>query len=495
MQISFDHQQAATRGEPATTSGAQVLIVLFVLSLLIPSSWEIAGLRLDTARIYALCVVIPLAARWLAQEAGRPLTVDLLILFHGFWIVLTMLVNHGPGRIAFAGMNVVELLSGYLVGRILIKSPATFKFLFQVLILVIVALLPFAILEMYNGRALLQEIFRSFLGSAHVDIDHPPRWGLHRAQVVMQHPILWGVFTAIVVANAFYIWRDRLPAAVARAGVAALTCFSSMASGAVLNMLLQALIIFWGWITNGAWKILLAVATFSYVFLSFASNRGPIVLMIETITFNASTGWTRIHIWRNGIDDALANPIFGIGLHEHTRPHWLTASVDNFWLLMMMRHGFVGFGVLAAALAWHIWKVATAKGLSAYECRLREGYLIALIALIFSLATVHFWGPPYLLMFAYIGAGVWFYSDRDGVPVMTAAVDNADQDARVITGERRARDLPFARSFSASEARPTNLPRNRSSFAAFSTPSLSSNARATKSSFSRCGRPLNRRMF
>jgi hypothetical protein len=496
MQTTLDQHRikpsAMDHAAAAGTHGARVLVTLFVLSLMIPSSWEIVGLRLDTARIYALCLVIPLAMRWLAQEAGRPLTIDILILLHGFWIVVTMVVNHGPARIAFAGMNVVELICGYLVGRILIRDPASFRFLFQALLLALVILLPFALLEMSNGRALLQEAFRSLLGSAHGDVDNPARWGLHRAQTVMQHPILWGVFSAIVIANVFYIWRDRLPAAVSRAGAAALACFSSVSSGAVLNILIQIILIGWGWATNGAWKLLTVAFVSVYVFLTFASNRGPIVIMVETLTFSANTGWTRIHIWRHGIDDVLANPIFGIGLHEHTRPFWLTASVDNFWLVMMLRHGLLGFGLLAAALAWHIWKVTTAKGLSPYERRLREGYMIALAALIFSLSTVHFWGPPYLLMFAYIGAGVWFYADRKGVPASAVSViGDADEDVLASADEAPVGDMPFARRFNETQTSRQSLPNTRSS------PSIDKsqqppNARAKLRSFSRSDRHLDR---
>jgi hypothetical protein len=483
----IDHAPAAG------TLAARVLVALFVLSLMIPSSWEIVGLRLDTARIYALCLVIPLAMRWLAQEAGRPLPIDILILLHGFWIVVTMVVNHGPARIAFAGMNVVELLCGYLVGRILIRDPASFRFLFQALLMALIILLPFALFEMSNGRALLQEAFRSLLGSAHSDVDHPPRWGFYRAQTVMQHPILWGVFSAIVIANVFYIWRDRLPAAVCRAGVAGLACFSSMSAGAALNLLVQVLLIGWGWATNGAWKLLMVAFVSVYVFLSVASNRGPIVIMVETLTFSANTGWARIHIWRHGIDDVLANPIFGIGLNEHTRPFWLTSSVDNFWLVMMLRHGLLGFGLLAAALAWHIWKVTTAKGLSPYERRLREGYIIALAALIFSLATVHFWGPPYLLMFAYIGAGVWFYAGREGLPASEASVGK-DTDENVLIGDGHAntQDLPFARNLSGPKARGQDLPCAQTS-SSIDTSQECPNAHDRLSVFSRSERPLDRR--
>jgi hypothetical protein len=442
--------------------GARVLVALFVLSLLIPSSFQIAGLRLDAARTYALCMIIPFGMRWLAQDVGRPLPLDLLLMLHGFWIIVSLAVHHGTEQLALGAMTVVELFCGFLVGRILIRDATSFKFLFRVLLAALVVLLPFALLEMNNGRALLQEFFRSVLGNAHSDVYHPPRMGLYRAQTVMQHPILWGCFSAIVVANAYYVWRDRLPIAFALAGVAALACVSSMSSGAVLNLIIQFFLMLWSWLTKGAWKSLMLGFGAVYVFLSVASNRGPIVLMVTYLTFSPATGWGRIHIWNYGIDDALANPIFGIGLNDWSRPFWLASSIDNFWLLMMMRYGFVGFGLLAAALAWHIWKVVTAKGLSPYERRLREGYMISLVALLFSLSTVHFWGPPYLLMFAYVGAGVWFYSGPHRVlaPALSPAED-AEEGGAIGGGEVREVDLPFARSFAGSGARPEDHPLSR----------------------------------
>lgn len=463
MQTMLDHQPAtATDPAPvAAAQGARVLIALFVLSLLIPSSWEIAGLRLDTARVYALAMLIPLAMRWLAREAGRPLPVDILILLHGFWIVVSLAANHGTERFALSVMTVVEMFSGYLVGRLLIRDPASFRFLFHILLAALVVLLPFAIAEMIKGQAVLQPIFRSLLGSAHGNIvaDHPPRLGFYRAQTVMSHPILWGVFCAIVVANVFYIWRDRLPGAVVRASLAGLACFSSLSSGAVLNMLAQFQLMLWGWATKGAWRGLMLGFAAVWILLTVATERGPVRLMIVYLAFQSRTGWGRLHIWDHGIDDALRNPIFGIGFHDHTRPAWLTSSVDNFWLLMMMRSGFVGFGLLAAALAWHLWKVATAEGLSAYERRLREGYMIALVALIFSLATVHFWGPPYLLMFAYIGSGVWFYAGRERLSA--ASLPTADEIQGVEPGcirEGSGRELPFARRFAGAAAREPDVP-------------------------------------
>lgn len=397
----------------APSAGVGVILTLFVLSLLIPASYELLGLRLSAERMMVLCAIIPLGVAWVSGKAGRIIPLDILMLLHALWMIIALVANHGTERFAYGGILFVELFGSYLIGRVLIQGAASYKRLFQLMLLAMLVLLPMALMELFSGRAYMQEFFRMALGSAHGDVDHPPRMGLWRVQSVMQHPILWGVFCSIAVVNAYHIWSHKMSAGLSRMGLAFMSSFFSLSSGALLASLLQVLLIAWGWLTRGAWKPLAIGFLSLYVFLSLASNRGPVIILIETLTFDPSTGWMRVHIWRHGIDDALANPIFGIGLNEHSRPYWLASSVDNFWLLTAMRYGIFSFLLLATGLIWHLYRIVTEKGLTDYEKRLREAYVIGLVSLAFALCTVHFWGPPYLLFFAYVGAGVWFYAPRE----------------------------------------------------------------------------------
>ena len=320
MQKTRISSPTSTPASSAAPVGARVLLALFVFCLLIPSSWEIAGLRLTTARIYALCMIIPLCLRLLALQSGRIQPVDVLLMLHAFWIMISMLANHGFSEVPISGMLVVELYSGFLVGRVLIRDAAAFKRLFQLLLLVMAVLLPFALYEMINERAIVQEWFRSLFGSAHPKVYHAPRMGFYRAQTVMQHPILWGVFCSIAVANVVAIWSIRRPGGLLRFGIAIVATFSSVSSGAVLGALIQVGLMVWGWITKGAWKTLLLGFAAAWVFLSLASNRGPIGLMVSYLTFNTNNAWGRISNWRHGNDEAMATPKYGIGNSDCTRP-------------------------------------------------------------------------------------------------------------------------------------------------------------------------------
>lgn len=398
------------------TAGNPVAILLFVLCLVIPANFDIAGLNLSTTRFFVLIALLPLVLQWMSGKAGGVRAVDVLILIHGVWIVLALVVNHGMPRFAYGGMLLVETFGGFLIGRALIRSASDYITLFRLLLGVLLLLLPFAFYELVSDQAIMQKLFRTILGSAHSDVNHPPRMGFYRVQSVMQHPILFGVFCSITVANAYFIWSYSFPAAVIRVGIALTATFTSLSSGALLASLLQLLMIGWGKVTGNAWKVLAMGTASLYIFLSVASNRGPVVLMIETLTFNSGTGWTRIHIWRHGIDDVMRNKVFGIGLGDWTRPFWLAGSVDNFWLLTAMRFGIVGFVFLAAAFILQGYKIMSVKTLTDYEKQLRIGYMIGLVSLSLSLATVHIWGPTYVLLLAYLGAGSWFYTRPDPEP-------------------------------------------------------------------------------
>ena len=404
----------------SAAGSSHVLIALVLISFLIPSSFEVVGLRLDAMRVTMLAGILPCTLIWLSRKAGAVTWPDLLILGHAVWIIVSFVVNHGMPRFPYASMLAIEFFCGFLFGRLLIRDRESFRAFFSIMAVIFIVLTPFAVYELFTGKPIMQEIARSVFGNAHGDVDHPSRLGMKRVQSVLQNPILWGVFASMSIANAWYIWRPRPASAFFRSLLALWVTFSSLSSGAVLAGLVQVVLMGWDILTKGAWKVVAYGSAALYVFLEVASNRGPVVLMIETLTFNPDTGWWRIHQWRNGTDDVMNNPIFGIGLHDWTRPFWLSDSVDNFWLLTAMRHGLVGFGLLAGGIGWHLYKVLTAPGLSEEEKRFRTGYVIGLVSLCLSLATVHIWGPTYVAVMMYVGAGAWFYAGRSPSDPATA---------------------------------------------------------------------------
>lgn len=430
------------------------LMVVFVISLLIPGTFNVfGGITLSASRLVVLLAIIPLVMAWLGGAAGRIILPDLLMIAHAVWMLVAYIYNHGGERIPFGIITGIELYGGYLMGRIMIRSPEDFRRFFRYMLVAFVILLPFVLYELQTGRPIMQTISRTLFGISHGGGAGGMRMGFWRVQSVMQHPILFGVFCSISIANIFYIWRENIAKALSGAGLALFLTFSSLSSGPLLAGMSQLCMILWGRMTGNNWRALVIIAVALYLFLSVASNRGPLVLMIETLTFNPGTGWIRIHIYNHGMNNVWASPIFGRGLHDWVRPFWLTPSVDNFWLLTAMRFGVVGFLLLVAALALNVWHIVRAKNLSATATRYRTGYMIGLVGLCFTLSTVHVWGPTYVLTLFYFGAGAWFFVQG---PETVAAGDTAPQ---VDAGNMRS-GLAFRRSrHAAAETTPARVPR------------------------------------
>jgi O-antigen ligase len=194
-------------------------------------------------------------------------------------------------------------------------------------------------------------------------------------------------------------------------GFVTMMTFLSLSSAALLAAGLQIGIILWGRITGKAWRTLAILAVVGYVAIDLASNRTPITILISHLTFSQQNSWARILIWEYGIAEVWRHPIFGIGLNEWQRGWGVPLSVDNFWLLTAMRYGIPAFILLALGIVYNILKII-GSDIDGDRARYRLGYVIASIATIMTLCTVHIWGGASVFIMFYIGAGVWFFNEK-----------------------------------------------------------------------------------
>lgn len=387
-------------------TGRWILIAL-AISMFIPAYPVIMGLRLDAFRIFALLAIIPLLVSTIADRQKRIGWVDVLITASLVWAVLSLLVHHGLDQLPYAGVTTLEALAGFLAGRQLIKTKADYRYFFGVLLVLLALLLPVSIYENLTSRLLVSEIMGKFL-PVYEDFDDM-RFGLARAQTVFPHPILFGMFCSMCVANYYYMYR-RHPIRTGFSLFLPLALIgSALSSAPILATMLQAFLVLWHKIFVGRWKLLLSMVAGVYVILSLASNRGPIILMIDYLTLNPSTAWWRVHIWEYGSQSVYDHPLLGIGMNDWNRPHWLASTVDNFWLLIAMRHGIPAFVLLAAAISIHIAKITRAKINDAEITDVRNGYMIALTATLLTLCTVHVWSSMAFFFYLYLGAGTFMY--------------------------------------------------------------------------------------
>ena len=396
----------------AETPGPSVIPGLFMLALIPPSYFFLGDLRLSPMRILLLVTFLPLLYRLLSGAAGRLRAMDVLMMLFMAWIVVTLVYNHGLARFPYAMITMVELFGGYLIGRVLIRSEADFLRLFRYALWVMVFLFPFVVVELVGMRNLLQELSQRVLPTLQQDGGKYIRLGLLRVTAGFEHPILYGLFCSTTLATLFIMNRDHPFGRLFILGFVGFMTFAALSSAPLLALAIQLGLLAWGHITANRWKLLLGLVVTAYVTVDLLSNRTPITILINYITFDPQTAWIRIIIWEFGSAEMWRHPIFGIGLNDWVRPTWLPPSVDNFWLVIGMRHGALGLALLILAIAAGFGGVLNARGLSDDERQLRKGYVITLVALFFTLTTVHVWGGTSSLVMLLLGAGHWF---RDAV--------------------------------------------------------------------------------
>lgn len=404
-------QLAAAGSQIIGKSTRAFWIGLFVFSIAVPIQLNLGDLRLDLFRIYLLLGFFPFLFMVLSGKLGGRIWSDYAMIAFATWTMVILLYHHGGPRLQFAGINAVEILGGYLAARVLIRCPADYKSFVNALFISVLIILPFSTIEMLTNRSYITEWIGMFFETT-------PKWNLTRfdmtrAQGGFPHPILFGLYCSYAFANVYYLYRHKITNALLRCVIVTMTALTALSSSAALSLLFQGLVILWGIVTKSKWRMLTFLAIGFYVFLDIAANRSPAVLLIETLTFNSGTGWYRVHIWTYGSAEVLRHPLVGIGMKDWVRPHWMVnSSIDNFWLVVSMRYGLTGFLMLASAVAYNIFRITRAKGLSVAQHTARLGYMVTLVGVFFTLGTVHIWGPMSVLFTFYIGAGVFLFTTK-----------------------------------------------------------------------------------
>ncbi|PJN92723.1 hypothetical protein CNY89_27205, partial [Amaricoccus sp. HAR-UPW-R2A-40] len=79
------------------------------------------------------------------------------------WRSLAVLVNNGADGAVFSIALMIDLGLGYAVGRAFIRKASDFRFFFRCFLLLLLAFLPFAVLEFVTLQRILLDIFSKIL--------------------------------------------------------------------------------------------------------------------------------------------------------------------------------------------------------------------------------------------------------------------------------------------------------------------------------------------
>ena len=307
----------------------------------------------------------------------------------------------------------LELGGGYLIARTWILKERDYRGATLVLLALICLLTPLVFLESITGV----HLFMKLASSQADDFGIGQRMGLTRAFGPFDHPIHLGVFAASLLVISLVpalprLGRPRQPGFL-KYGVI-ISTMSSMSSGGLFTLLIQAILLFWERITRrmtSRWIKFLLLFSLLYVSIELTSKRSAVIVVLSYLTFSADTAYNRAMIFDWGMDNLRMSPVMGIGFNDWIRPEWVfSSSMDNFWLVQAVTYGVPGF-ILLAFSTW-LMLVTDWKNLAVRVRRLRTAWTMSMLGLIFAATTVHLWNSLYIFFAFMLGMGGWFHNIR-----------------------------------------------------------------------------------
>lgn len=436
--------RTATR---AATGSSRVpfLALALVLANLTPVYFYAGPVLLEPMRLMLIVLIPSLLIGLVSGRYGGFRTNDMIVLAYAAWYALAILLSHGSEQIIYAGLQTIFVIGGYMVGRASIRNIAQLKALVELLRLTALLLLPLAILETQNGLALIPRAIAALPGFSSVfDVNYAPRLGLQRAQTVLAHPIHLGLYATYVFALYLAMSRSYASVPTRAATLAALFALTvcSVSSGPLSALLLtMGLGAYWV-VTQRIgfparpWKTLSLTALVLYVPLEYLSNRPLLFVIAEFAALNPATAGWRMHIFNFGSEQVMRTPLFGIGLNTYPRPSWLTASVDNHWLLIALQAGLPALILFAILIYRHYRQIARnyRKNGDAYDDALLAcGFFLFVV--IVALATVAVWLNMLGFLMFIIGAFGFIFEGRPtdpaaGKPAASGARPGAESGRR-----------------------------------------------------------------
>jgi hypothetical protein len=157
----------------------------------------------------------------------------------------------------------------------------------------------------------------------------------------------------------------------------------------------------------GRWGILVLMFVAVLVVVSSLSNRSPVKVFISYASFSAQSSYNRILIWEYGTAEVARYPLLGIGLGDWVRAPWMSASMDNFWLVVAVRYGLPALILLILAIAIIIAKSTSQKNCPPEWVACRMAWIITIAGIALASCTVHLWNNTFAFFMFLIGAGAW----------------------------------------------------------------------------------------
>lgn len=387
--------------------------------------------------IYSFRAVSLLMLPWLINSISRgryPFRgADLFIFAAIGWMMISFCAFYGLGEGFSRAIGLVlDVITPYLIARLSIRSYADFR---RFLVYIAPGLLAAGLsmmVESLTHRQLVRPLAASIFGPlpffengqavAQAKDFNVIRLGLLRAAGPFSHPILAGLFMAsflpLFINSSLRGWPRK-------AGiVAGVMAVFSVSSAGFVSFAITGLLLgferFKNNVSGIGWRTFI-FTVFSFLLLLQVASQNGVVSIIVRYTLDPATGWFRQLIWEYGSRSVAKHPWFGIGLTDYERLSWMINSIDNHWLLLAIRHGYITpVALLLGCLIAMISLGQVVPHLSKVERKLGIAISVSLFGMVMLAFTTSYFG----------GTLTWF--------MMLIGIVMALGDRRILKSQSRA---------------------------------------------------------
>ncbi|WP_165853531.1 O-antigen ligase family protein [Aurantiacibacter aquimixticola] len=339
----------------------------------------------------------------------KPTWADGAVLAATGWICAAMFVSSDTQQAITASLaHIVDVAIAYFLSRAIFRNIGDLRAFLLLMLPGLLIVGTIIMVEAITHTHIIQGIFSELTGHP-VQYGSSPRFGLMRAQGPFPHPILAGIFFVSFLPLYWLAGYKKIPRM--SGSFAALTSFFSVSSATLLGLVASIGLLVYSWMTkrvaNITWPLFFFAASIVIFVAELGTKSGTFSLFVRFASLNSMGAYNRILIWDYGTENVARNPWFGIGYADWVRPDWMSASMDNYWLLLAVRFGLPASILVAVAVLIGISSLMQRSiDNSVADADVLRGVAISLGVFALGLASVSLWLAVQVWFFALLGIAV-----------------------------------------------------------------------------------------
>ena len=421
-------------GKQQIPNWSRVAILSMLSCLLIPRGVELqlGTIMIDIPRILLTLFSLMAMSQLLSGRVILRLTfADLFMSVHVGIIAFSAVYHEGFGEGLESAIAVlVDMGMAYFVARVVVHNLACYRYYVRIVLIIAAISAVFGLIEMFTGFSPLKATYHTFFSKVEgIYLLTEKRHGLYRAAAAFRVSLLFGLYCAIAFTVAVYVkhnelnmgkWVRRICLTFCVLGV-----FASLSSGPWLALMLCLFCLVYDRITGNIrnkWKILLLTCGLGLLFLTIASNRGPVKLIINYLTLDPGNGYIRLAMWEcvwTLMRDYWPLGWGWFGDWPRSVDWYIWLSADSFYAVYLIRSGI--FAVLSiVGFMFYCWyKISYFSGQKYISINEAKGWIIGTVCLFITALTVDIFGNLIFATYFLLGAGQTLFT----VPESTLRYD------------------------------------------------------------------------